>query len=194
MLSHQPTHLLAHCLTVLRSVIVLSAPSISPSVKVGIQITLFSSHSLRLLFSFNRQYEEPYKCLPLDGRYPFFQGTYLISFGFLLTISLLILVRGVGSLHGSRQLYHNQLKPSQKNKHELKQYRGKIFPMHYRLRCPIGFLNVQKYSKSKRLVLTQGIPKSETFALFVKIMTQILCQKSFTTFSENKYAQNHGQG
>ena len=47
----------------------------------------------------------------------------------------------------------------------------------HRLRCPIGFLNVQKNSKSKRLVLTQGIPKSETFALFVKIMTQICTKK-----------------
>ena len=65
--------------------------------------------------------------------------------------------------------------------------------LHYRLRCPIGFLNVQKKSKSKRLFLTQGIPKSENFALFVKIMTQILYQKYFITFSENTYGQNHGQ-
>ena len=57
----------------------------------------------------------------------------------------------------------------------------------------IGFLNVQKKSKSKRLFLTQGIPKSENFALFVKIMTQILYQKNFITFSESKYGQNHGQ-
>ena len=65
--------------------------------------------------------------------------------------------------------------------------------LHYRLRGSIGFLNAQKKSKSKRLFLTQGIPKSETFALFVKIMTQILYQKNFITFSENKYGQNHGQ-
>ena len=65
--------------------------------------------------------------------------------------------------------------------------------LHYRLRCPIGFLNVQKKSKSKRLFLTQGIPKSDNFALFVKIMTQILYQKYFVTFSESKYGQNHGQ-
>ena len=52
-----------------------------------------------------------------NSRYPFIQGTHLLRFGFLLTISLLyllILVRGVGYLHGSRQLYNNQLKPSQK--------------------------------------------------------------------------------
>ena len=65
--------------------------------------------------------------------------------------------------------------------------------LHYRLMCPIGFLNVQKKSKSKRLFLTQGIPKSDNFALFVKIMTQILYQKNFMTFSESKYGQNHGQ-
>ena len=51
----------------------------------------------------------------------------------------------------------------------------------------------QKKSKSKRLFLTQGIPKSKIFALFVKVMTQILCQKKFITFSERKYGQNHGQ-
>ena len=66
-------------------------------------------------------------------------------------------------------------------------------PLHYRLRCPIGFLNVQKKSKSKWLFLTQGTPKYDNFALFVKIMTQILYQKSFITFSESKYGQNHGQ-
>ena len=65
--------------------------------------------------------------------------------------------------------------------------------MHYRLRCSVEFLNVQKKSKSKRLFLTQGIPKSDNFALFVKIMTQILYQKKFITFSESKYGQNHGQ-
>ena len=70
---------------------------------------------------------------------------------------------------------------------------GGGYPMHYRLRCAIGFLNVQKKPKSKRSFLTQGIPKSENFALFVKIMTQILYQKNFITFSESKYGQNHGQ-
>ena len=49
--------------------------------------------------------------------------------------------------------------------------------MHYRLRCPIGFLNAQKKSKSKRLFLTQGTPKYDNFALFVKIMTQICTKK-----------------
>ena len=55
--------------------------------------------------------------------------------------------------------------------------------------------NIAQWMKNiqKNAVLTQGIPKSETFALFVKIMTQIFCQQSFTTFSENKYDQNHGQ-
>ena len=66
-------------------------------------------------------------------------------------------------------------------------------PLHYRLRCPIGFLNVQKKSKSKGLFLTQGTPKYDNFSLFVKIMTQILYQKYFITFSESKYGQNHGQ-
>ena len=65
--------------------------------------------------------------------------------------------------------------------------------MHYRLRCPIELLNLQKKSKSKLLFLTEGIPKSKNFALFVKIMTQILYQKYFITFSENTYGQNHGQ-
>ena len=35
--------------------------------------------------------------------------------------------------------------------------------LHYSLRCPIGFLNVQKKSKSKRLFLTQGTPKTDNF-------------------------------
>ena len=46
--------------------------------------------------------------------------------------------------------------------------------LHYWLRCPIGFLNPQRKSKSRRLFLTQGTPKTDNFALFVKIMTQIL--------------------
>ena len=58
--------------------------------------------------------------------------------------------------------------------------------MHYRLRCPIGFLNVQKKSKSKRLFLT---PKSENFALFVKIMTQILYQKNSYLFQKANMAK-----
>ena len=68
-----------------------------------------------------------------------------------------------------------------------------ICTMHYRLRCPIKFLNIQKKSKSKVLFLTEGIPKSKKIALFVKIMTQILYQKYFVTFSESKYGQNHCQ-
>ena len=52
--------------------------------------------------------------------------------------------------------------------------KGHVQPLHYRLRGSIGFLNVQKKSKSKRLFLTQGTPKTDNFALFVKIMTQIL--------------------
>ena len=68
-----------------------------------------------------------------------------------------------------------------------------MFPMHYRLRGSIEVLNVQKKSKSKRLFLTEGITKSKNFALFVKIMTQILYQKYFITFSEQSYGQNHGQ-
>ena len=49
--------------------------------------------------------------------------------------------------------------------------------LHYRLRGSIGFLNAQKKSKSKRLFLTQGTPKYDNFALFVKIMTQICTKK-----------------
>ena len=50
------------------------------------------------------------------------------------------------------------------------------FPsMHYRLMGSIGFLNVQKVSKSRRLFLTEGTSKTDNFALFVKIMTQIFC-------------------
>ena len=48
-------------------------------------------------------------------------------------------------------------------------------PVHYRLRGSIGFLNVQKVSKSRLLFLTEGTSKTDNFALFVKIMTQILC-------------------
>ena len=70
---------------------------------------------------------------------------------------------------------------------------GKLQTLHYRLRCTIGVLNVQKKSKSKLFFLTEGISKSKNFALFVKIMTQILYQKNFITFSESKYCQNHGQ-
>ena len=52
--------------------------------------------------------------------------------------------------------------------------------MHNRLRGSIWFLNVQKKSKSKRLFLTQGTPKTDNFAFFVKIMTQILCKIIFS--------------
>ena len=49
--------------------------------------------------------------------------------------------------------------------------------MHYRLRGSIGFLNAQKKFKSKRLFLTQGTPKYDNFAIFVKNMTQICTKK-----------------
>ena len=52
--------------------------------------------------------------------------------------------------------------------------------MHYRLRGPIGLLNVQKVSKSRRLFLTEGTSKTDNFALFVKIMTQIFCKIIFS--------------
>ena len=65
--------------------------------------------------------------------------------------------------------------------------RGKA--MHYRLRCPIGFLNVQKKSKSKQLFLTEGISQSKDVALFVKIVTQILYQKYFMTFQKANMAK-----
>ena len=53
-------------------------------------------------------------------------------------------------------------------------------PLHYRLRGSIGLLNVQKVSKSRRLFLTDGTSKTDKFALFVKIMTQILCKIIFS--------------
>ena len=49
-----------------------------------------------------------------------------------------------------------------------------FIPLHYRLRGSIGFLNVQKVSKSRLLFLTEGTSKTDNFALFGKIMTQIL--------------------
>ena len=52
--------------------------------------------------------------------------------------------------------------------------------LHYWLRRSIGFLNVQKKSTSRRLFLTQGTLKTDNFALFVKIMTQILCKIIFS--------------
>ena len=54
--------------------------------------------------------------------------------------------------------------------------KGCILTLHYRLRGPIGLLNVQKVSKSRRLFLTEGTSKTDNFALFVKIMTQIFAQ------------------
>ena len=50
----------------------------------------------------------------------------------------------------------------------------------------------QKKSKSKGLFLTQGTPKYDNFALFVKIMTQVV-PTNVIIVSENKYVQNHGQ-
>ena len=55
-----------------------------------------------------------------------------------------------------------------------------IDSMHYRLRGPIGLLNVQKVSESRRLFLTEGTSKTDNFALFVKIMTQIFCTIIFS--------------
>ena len=55
-----------------------------------------------------------------------------------------------------------------------------IATMHYRLRGPIGLLNVQKVSESRRLFLTEGTSKTDNFALFVKIMTQIFCTIIFS--------------
>ena len=65
--------------------------------------------------------------------------------------------------------------------------------MHYRLRCSIGFWNEQKVDKSRCLFLSQKTPLSWRKWFFDPNMTQILYQKSFITFSENKYGQNHGQ-
>ena len=52
--------------------------------------------------------------------------------------------------------------------------------LHYRLRSSIGFLNMQKVSKSRQLFLTKGTSKTDNFALFVKIMTQIFCKIIFS--------------
>ena len=40
------------------------------------------------------------------------------------------------------------------------------YPLHYRLRGPIGLLNVQKVSKSRRLFITEGTSKTDNFVLF----------------------------
>ena len=64
-----------------------------------------------------------------------------------------------------------------------------VQPMHYRLRGSIGFLNVQKKSKSKRLFLTEGISKSKNVALFVKILNQIFYQNYFMTFQKANMAK-----
>ena len=68
-----------------------------------------------------------------------------------------------------------------------------IVSVHYRLRCSIGFWNEQKVDKSRCLFLSQKTPLSWRKWFFDQNMTQILYQKSFITFSENKYGQNHGQ-
>ena len=57
----------------------------------------------------------------------------------------------------------------------LRQLVSSFVTLHYRLRGSMGFLNVQKVSKSRLLFLTEGTSKTDNFALFVKIMTQILC-------------------
>ena len=54
------------------------------------------------------------------------------------------------------------------------------YPLHYILRGPIGLLKVQKVSESRRLFLTEGTSKTDNFALFVKIMTQIFCTIIFS--------------
>ena len=61
--------------------------------------------------------------------------------------------------------------------------------MHYRLRGPIGLLNVQKVSKSRRLFLTEGTSKTENFALIVKIMTQIFCTIIFSQCWQSETGQ-----
>ena len=65
--------------------------------------------------------------------------------------------------------------------------------LHYGLRCSIGFWNEQKVDNSRCLFLSQKTPLSWRKLFFDQNMTQILYQKSFITFSENKYGQNHGQ-
>ena len=69
----------------------------------------------------------------------------------------------------------------------------KSVTLHYRLRCPIGFWNEQKVDKSICLFLSQKTPLNWRKWVFDQNMTQMLYQKSFITFSENKYGQNHGQ-
>ena len=60
-------------------------------------------------------------------------------------------------------------------------------PMHYRLRGSIGFINMQKVSKSRRLFLTEGTSKIDNFALFVKNMTQIFYK---IIFSQGWHSEN----
>ena len=66
-------------------------------------------------------------------------------------------------------------------------------PLHYRLRCSLGFWNEQKVDKSRCLFLSQKTPLNWRKWFFDQNMTQILYQKSFITFSENKYGQNDDQ-
>ena len=65
--------------------------------------------------------------------------------------------------------------------------------VHYRLRGPIGLLNVQKVSESRQLFLTDGTSKTDNFALFVKIMTQIFCTIIFNQGWQSETGQKRNK-
>ena len=50
---------------------------------------------------------------------------------------------------------------------------------------------MQKVSKSRRWFLTEGTAKTDNFALFVKIMTQILCKIIFNQGWQSETGQKN---
>ena len=70
-----------------------------------------------------------------------------------------------------------------------------IYPLsslHYWLRRPIGFWQVQKVGQSRHFLIHET-NKTRYSALFGMIMTQILYQIFSGTFLESKYCHIHGQ-
>ena len=96
----------------------------------------------------------------------------------------------------SRQLHQGQVAGvnfyfiEEMVKREVHRYYSIVWPMHYWLKWSIGFLNVKKKSKSKRFFLTQGTPKTDNFAFFVKSMTQILSKIIFSLCWQSENGQN----
>ena len=68
-----------------------------------------------------------------------------------------------------------------------------LHPLHYRLKSPIGFSNMHKVSKSRRWFLTEGTSKTDNFALFVKIMTQIFCTIIFNQGWQSETGQKRNK-